>query len=201
MTEKKLDPRVRKTRASLRDALIQLMESKEYGQITIQDIAELAAVNRATFYAHYTDKDDLLEKTVDDMLSSLFGDASKFFSVRKDSEELQHYIALHIFEHVGRYDRFFHVMLIKKGMPNFIEHLKEFFTRFYAHTIQETNVAEEKLSVSKEIVISYIASAYIGTISWWLKNEMPYPAEEMARQMIILNTKGPIQLLRNTKDK
>jgi AcrR family transcriptional regulator len=58
------DPRVRRTRQLLQDALRDLMRSKSFDEISVQDIAESATVNRATFYDHYTDKYALLEAMV-----------------------------------------------------------------------------------------------------------------------------------------
>jgi AcrR family transcriptional regulator len=59
-----LDPRIRRTRDLLQQALDKLLENKEFEKISVQDIAEAATVNRATFYDHYTDKFALLEAMV-----------------------------------------------------------------------------------------------------------------------------------------
>jgi AcrR family transcriptional regulator len=59
-----LDPRIRRTREMLREALIALLDSKPFDTISIQEIAERATVNRATFYAHYPDREALLEDLV-----------------------------------------------------------------------------------------------------------------------------------------
>jgi AcrR family transcriptional regulator len=58
------DPRIRRTRQLLQGALRTLMQSKSFDEIAVQDIAELATVNRATFYDHYTDKYGLLDAMV-----------------------------------------------------------------------------------------------------------------------------------------
>ena len=58
---KPLDPRVRRTRQLLVDALQQVLETKSFEELSVQDIAEAATVNRATFYDHYPDKFALLE--------------------------------------------------------------------------------------------------------------------------------------------
>jgi AcrR family transcriptional regulator len=58
------DPRMRRTRQLLQGALRNLMQSKSFDEIAVQDITELATVNRATFYDHYTDKYALLEAMV-----------------------------------------------------------------------------------------------------------------------------------------
>jgi AcrR family transcriptional regulator len=55
-----LDPRIRRTRQLLQQALEKLLETKEFEKISVQDIADQATVNRATFYDHYTDKSALL---------------------------------------------------------------------------------------------------------------------------------------------
>jgi AcrR family transcriptional regulator len=56
-----LDPRIQRTRQLLQQALGKLMETKEFDEISVQDIAGAATVNRATFYDHYPDKFALLE--------------------------------------------------------------------------------------------------------------------------------------------
>lgn len=62
--DKKLDPRVRRTRQWLQEALMALLAEKSFQAITVQDIAERAQVNRVTFYAHFDDKEALLEHTL-----------------------------------------------------------------------------------------------------------------------------------------
>jgi AcrR family transcriptional regulator len=54
-----LDPRVRRTRKLLEDAFHALLKEKPYGKISIGDVAARATVNRATFYAHFEDKQHL----------------------------------------------------------------------------------------------------------------------------------------------
>jgi AcrR family transcriptional regulator len=60
-TQEILDPRIRRTRLLLQEALGTLLETTEFEKISVQDIAEAATVNRATFYDHYPDKFALLE--------------------------------------------------------------------------------------------------------------------------------------------
>lgn len=56
-----LDPRIRRTRLLLQQALEKLLETREFEKLSVQDIADAATVNRATFYDHYPDKFALLE--------------------------------------------------------------------------------------------------------------------------------------------
>ncbi|NOH12929.1 MAG: TetR/AcrR family transcriptional regulator [Chloroflexi bacterium] len=62
--EEKLDPRVKRTRKLLTDAFEELVQEKSLHAITVQDIAERATVNRATFYAHFDDKYALMDHLV-----------------------------------------------------------------------------------------------------------------------------------------
>ncbi len=59
-----LDPRVKRTRQLLAQAFIELVKEKGFQAISVQDIAERAGVNRATFYAHFQDKYALLDHFV-----------------------------------------------------------------------------------------------------------------------------------------
>ncbi|MCP3774546.1 TetR/AcrR family transcriptional regulator [Paenibacillus sp. MZ04-78.2] len=63
MTFKKneADPRVIRTRRLLQDAFASLIQEKDFESITVRDIADRATVNRATFYAHFADKFEILE--------------------------------------------------------------------------------------------------------------------------------------------
>jgi AcrR family transcriptional regulator len=56
-----LDPRIRRTRLLLQQGLEKLLETKEFEAISVQEIADAATLNRATFYDHYEDKFALLE--------------------------------------------------------------------------------------------------------------------------------------------
>jgi AcrR family transcriptional regulator len=73
-TEAPVDPRIRRTRHLLQQALEKLLENKEFEDISVQDIAEAATVNRATFYDHYNDKFALLECVVARQFFGLLGE-------------------------------------------------------------------------------------------------------------------------------
>lgn len=59
-----VDPRVRRTHRLLSQAFMELLERQSFDSITVQNIAERATVNRATFYAHFQDKYDLLDTLI-----------------------------------------------------------------------------------------------------------------------------------------
>src|ERR1700678_2257609 len=64
-TVEAIDPRVLRSRRMLMDAMARLLTKKEFDDISIQEIADEATLNRATFYLHYPDKSALLRAMTD----------------------------------------------------------------------------------------------------------------------------------------
>lgn len=62
--QEKLDPRVRRTRQLLEQAFMEALNEKGFQAVSVQDITSRAGVNRATFYAHFEDKYDLLDHSI-----------------------------------------------------------------------------------------------------------------------------------------
>ncbi|MEG1503849.1 MAG: TetR/AcrR family transcriptional regulator [Enterococcus sp.] len=69
-----MDRRKRKTQQGITDTFYQLLQKKAYEEISVSQICQLTDINRGTFYLHFIDKDDLLEK-----------------SIRHEMDELIHY--------------------------------------------------------------------------------------------------------------
>src|SRR5438093_4829455 len=70
-TAKPPDRRVQRTRKLLQDALVSLMIEKGYEATTVQDIIDRANLGRATFYAHFADKETLLVSRLEDLRAML----------------------------------------------------------------------------------------------------------------------------------
>ena len=68
MAESKSDPRALRTRKLIMDSFIILSEKKDFPDITVKDITAEAMINRATFYYHFKDKYDLLDKALSEVL-------------------------------------------------------------------------------------------------------------------------------------
>ena len=75
MTYSKEDRRIRRTKKLLKQALAELMEQKDFNDITVKDITEKADLNRGTFYLHYYDLDDVL----DDIIEQTIQDTTQIF--------------------------------------------------------------------------------------------------------------------------
>src|SRR5699024_12572498 len=71
MMKKKEDPRVIRTRNLLMTALTDLIQEGRYEEISVSLIVRNAGVNRSTFYLHFLDKEDIIEKLESHILTEL----------------------------------------------------------------------------------------------------------------------------------
>ncbi|WP_240999879.1 helix-turn-helix domain-containing protein, partial [Streptomyces sp. Tu 4128] len=62
------DRRTRRSRRALGAALVELVLERGFTALTVEDITERADVARATFYAHFRDKEDLFARVTADLL-------------------------------------------------------------------------------------------------------------------------------------
>ena len=67
----KQERRYRRTEALILNGLTTLLQQKSIKEITVRELADLVDINRSTFYLHYTDIYDLLEKTEQRLLQQL----------------------------------------------------------------------------------------------------------------------------------
>ena len=84
------DPRILRSRRMLMEALARLLIKKEFEDISVQDIADEATLNRATFYLHYPDKNALLQAMATAAAWAVFGAARRWFQTpdRIPAEEM-----------------------------------------------------------------------------------------------------------------
>jgi AcrR family transcriptional regulator len=64
ITNKKIDPRVDRTRKLIGEAFLAVLDERGFEDLTVNDITERAGINRATFYSHFVDKHELLSHEV-----------------------------------------------------------------------------------------------------------------------------------------
>ena len=71
--EKRVDPRVKRTRELIVRAFNELVAKKGHTGLTVQEIAERATINRATFYAHFTDQYELFDYLISEAFREELG--------------------------------------------------------------------------------------------------------------------------------
>src|SRR5438046_8703795 len=71
MAAQAIDRRIQRTQELLKTALMSLIQEKGFEALSVQDIIDRANVGRATFYAHFDNKEDLLASGIDGLRASL----------------------------------------------------------------------------------------------------------------------------------
>lgn len=170
----KTDARVRYTRARIRDAFLQCLKEKPVNRITVKEVCERAEINRATFYAHYTDVYDLLEKLEEETLDGL----RRFIANRsdKDSDLLPA-----ILKGMAGPQSDSAVLASPNGDPGFAGKLTELFHQeFICRMSSQLPTASRE---TREQVYRFLAGGCSNLISGWVKGGMTIPAEEMGETL------------------
>lgn len=68
MDTKQIDRRIIRTKQGIQEALTELLEKKSIDKISVKEITDIAGINRGTFYLHYVDKYDLMEKSINQLM-------------------------------------------------------------------------------------------------------------------------------------
>jgi len=188
----KPDPRIIRTRNLLKHALIELVPEKGFECLTVQDITDRATLNRATFYLHYKDKHELLLDAFDSLISDVTPVPHNLKTV---SPEYTHQILLSVFNHIAEYSDFYCKMLGKEGDPLFITRVREYVMMVALNWFEYLQPDKTKTLVPLEIITNFLASAYLGTILWWLENGMKQSGEYMASQLVCMTLNSMRHLL------
>lgn len=76
--------RIRRTKKSIRDAFFELIDENGFDSVTVKDITDRALISRNTFYLHYEDKFDLLNKISNELMRKVYWRVSKDLIKIKD---------------------------------------------------------------------------------------------------------------------
>ncbi|MEW5626270.1 TetR/AcrR family transcriptional regulator [Streptomyces hydrogenans] len=185
------DRRVRRTRAALRRALVELVLDKGFHAVTVEEITERADVGRATFYAHYRDKEDLLVGVVRDLAE----DRERLLpAVRQaHAEGFTGLPVKYIFEHAEQEKPVYQVILRGEGDGRA---LREFTDLIRTHAEAAFRARVEQLAVTPRIPLDIVARAWtgelIGLLTWWVENDTGYGAAEITAHLRDLSVYGRV---------
>lgn len=183
------DPRILRTRQLIRNAFVELMQEMEAEKLSVNKIAERATINRVTFYLHYRDIPDMMEKIADDMVREIEGMLDKPTAVDLEAQsDPDGTILLSLLEHIASNADFYKVVLASKRTTIFSDRLLKLLKELIT-IIAERRGNEDyrmKMGIQKDIAIWYNSSALIGTIVSWLRNDMPYTPHYLAEQFALL---------------
>ena len=175
---KRPDRRGPRTRRLLRDALISLILEKGYDAVTVQDITDRANLGRATFYLHFKNgKDQLLMNSLREMFDDLKG---RITPPTTDIPLGDMALRMIPFQHAFEYRDLYRVTLLsQQGTAAIVNGIREYLAGSLRERI-DVAIGEHQPLVPLDVLANYLAGAMISLISWWLKQESNYTAEQMA---------------------
>ncbi len=168
-----IDRRTLRTRQALHQALIRLVLERGYDQITVGDIADAANVGRSTFYAHFTDKDDLLRHGIS-YLSAMLKEPP-------DKETGPLGFSRFLTEHLKDQKKLQRALMQSSAGPIIIESLREAICDALRRALRT-----ERGKAPDEIEVQFVAGAYLAVVMWWLDRgakETPAAIDERFRRL------------------
>ncbi len=183
--EKKEDRRIRKTKKAMYDALATLLLSKPLNRISVREIAELADINRGTFYLHYRDVYDMASKLQEEIFEK-FSEIVDNNIPDSDGNAIFPMLAA-LFNLLAENANIAGALIGKNGDAAFIDRLR--------------NVIKEKCFVNAQKILKitndnefkffleYIISGCMGLCSSWIEKGMKEDISKMAHytEQFILN--------------
>ena len=111
------DVRVRRTRALLRQALVELIEDRGFDRVTVGDLTARAMISRAAFYRNYRDKYELVEQIFDEAMAEMTADDEG--NTRSPGQRWADFLG-----HIDVYHRLYGALLGRKGSAWFADRMR-----------------------------------------------------------------------------
>lgn len=165
---KRPDRRVQRTRQLLQDALIAMMIEKGYEATTVQDIIDRANVGRATFYAHFADKETLLASRLEDLRA--------FLTERQRQAPGLGY-SLAMLEHARDHLPVYTAIVGRAGGGFVVQRIRTTIADLAALDLRAlgfTGGAEQR-----SLAAQFIAGAFMAVLIWWLDHGASVPPQEV----------------------
>jgi AcrR family transcriptional regulator len=174
------DLRVRRTHKLLREALLTLTQEKGFEAVSVQDITDRAMVNRATFYRHYQDKNDLALANIKELLDTL-----RISNTQQDCPVMQpdfdkHDRLVKFFEHVDQHAVFYRAILSKDAGPFLTAQLRAYIEEIVRERSKNLELKMASTKLPPDLFINYLANTGVGMLLWWLEQDQAYSAVQMA---------------------
>ena len=171
------------TKKKIQQSFLSLLKGKEFTKISIKDITDSACINRGTFYLHYLDKYDLLEKVEEELLEGLRLHIASIDSEYKVEMVKQLQVAgfsMEVFRYIEMHVDQFIVLLSKNNTSGFHLRLKKFFVEQFEENYQTTEMSSIDPTIPTDYLSAFAASAILGLIEQWLSHTHRETPEEVA---------------------
>lgn len=179
MAAKAPDRRVQRTQQLLQTALISLIQEKGFEALSVQDIIDRANVGRATFYAHFDNKEDLLVSRLEGLRTSLQARQRQALAQMARGDDRMFAYSREMFVHVNEHRAVFRSMVGKRSGA-VIQHL---FHKMLVDLVREdlkTIVPRDRTgSMPTEALVQLVAGGLFGLVLWWAEGRMKMTVEEV----------------------
>lgn len=189
----------RKTNTTLyvREAFSQLISQKGIEEISVKDIIERAGISRGTFYLHYLDKYDLMEKLEDDVLRNL---SEIFLSSSSDNEHpnllISYDAILESLRYVQQDFQLVYGLVTDKGSKSFIEKFKGLLIAVVKEKLAAKNQEVVKeFQIPEEYALEIVLSSILAIILLWIKKGGKESPEEITDIVMLSKKIAPIQFV------
>lgn len=173
-----MDRRQKKSRKAIFAAFAQLLQTRRYEQITVQDIIDGADISRSTFYAHFETKDMLLKAMCSDIFDHIFsGDLCEY---HEQGPQLQARLA-HILYHLQEQKEQVLGILSCEGSSLFMDYFKERLEALFG--LYLTDFSQE---VPRDFLLHHLVGSFAEAVRWWADRNMADTPEIVARHYIAM---------------
>lgn len=173
------DRRVQRTRELLRGALFALIREKGFEALTVQDIIDRANVGRATFYAHFDNKEDLLLTGFDALRASL-KERQREAQLRQGSVEERALAFSHeLFAHVNDHRDLFRAMAGKRSGAVVQSVVHKLLLDLVRDDLKSILPGGEVKAVPAEALAQFVAGGMFGLVMWWMGARRRPSVDEM----------------------
>lgn len=173
----KIDPRIKRTRRLLGNALVSLILEKAYDQITIKEITDRAEVAYITFFRHYKSIDELLMQVLEQGMLSLRGETERL-AMQSATYPIDAEGGL-IFRHVAENAVLFQILLESPGAAAIRKQVQAEIANTFLQTCDLLRKSD--CIIPDVVAANHIASSLLALIEYWLAQGMPYSVERMGK--------------------
>jgi len=172
----------RKTKQLIQVSFMQILEEKPFDSITIGDITKKAKINRGTFYLHFTDKYDLLERIEQQLFADLGNHIDALqsgYSTSTTLEKEQEQLAASLFSSIETQSPILKIFLSDHGRAGFHLRFRDAFSKKVRSNLERNESFNVNLKVPMEYFLAFITSAFLGLMEQWIQNGLDKTPQEM----------------------
>jgi AcrR family transcriptional regulator len=166
------DRRISRTRRSIDDAFLALLNRRDYDAVGVSDIAREADVGRATFYEHYTSKDDLLRSQLRRVCASM---------LRVHGDEPCAIDATSLFAHVRDVPLLYRLVAGRSAAPRSLRVLQEVLEERVAAILREQLGLAGTLPApwTPPVATRVVVAGLCALLAWWTEQGMQASIDEL----------------------